>query len=84
MRLQTYFKDCTNLNELKEHMPFDFEDRVTKDKQLKTLCQDGYIIRYSISRRTPLFTAERLDGTVLKSQRVKKVILYQWYAHALM
>ena len=51
-------------------MPFDYDDRaaVTNINNLKRLCQDGYVIRYSTERRTPLFTAERLDGTVLSTQ----------------
>ena len=66
-RLINDFNHCTGKKELKEHMPFNFDDRETTDNgYLKTLCQDGYIIRYSTRRKTPLFTAERLDGTVKK------------------
>ena len=59
--LKTYFTTCPT-DHVKQHLPFDFNDRnaVTDIKNLKTLCQDGYIIRYSTERRTPLFTAERL------------------------
>ena len=69
------FKDCPS-SHVKQHLPFDYDDRnaVTDDRnaetdvsKLKTLCQDGYIIRYSTERRTPLFTAQRMNGAVRKA-----------------
>ena len=64
-RLTNDFKDCKK-KELTEHMPFTIDDSKTTDANyLRDLCQDGYVIRYSTKRRTPLFTAERLDGPTL-------------------
>ena len=52
-------------------MPFKYDDSQAEEtRHLKTLCQDGYMIRYSTRRKTPLFTAERMDGTVLKEKKV--------------
>ena len=55
-------------------MPFMFDDKNTEDaNHLKDLCQGGYVIRYSTRRRTPLFTAERLNGAILSSVPQNKV-----------
>lgn len=36
------------------------------DEGLQLLVQDGFVIRYSDARKTPLFTSQKLDGNVLK------------------
>ena len=36
------------------------------DEGLQLLVQDGFVIRYSDKRKTPLFTSQKLDGKVLK------------------
>ena len=70
------FLKCTSKH-LKEHLPCKCVVRKTnKDfKSWKTLCQDGYVILYSTRRKTPLFTAERLDGLALEEaeKQVRKL-----------
>ena len=36
------------------------------DEGLQLLVQDGFVIRYSDKRKTPLFTSQKLEGKVLK------------------
>ena len=68
-RLIKEFSNCPiSYQEL--FMPFKYDDSLADNengKYLKTLCQDGYMNRYSTRRKTPLFTAERMDGSVLKA-----------------
>ena len=49
------FKVCLP-SHVEKHLPFKYDDSKAENKQyLKDLCQDGYVIRYSTRRRTPLF-----------------------------
>ena len=67
-RLTNNFNNCPDLH-LEQHLPFAYDDTnaVADIRNLKTVCQDGYVIRYSTERRTPLYTAERLDGAVMRT-----------------
>ena len=51
---------------LKKHLPFKYDDTKMSDEGLQLLVQDGFVIRYSDKRKTPLFTSQKLDGKVLK------------------
>ena len=74
-RLENKYKICP-LKHLEQHLPFKYDASSTTDaNNLKGLCQDGYIIIYSTRRKTPLFTAERLDGVVLKAA-VRKFFIH--------
>ena len=56
---------------LQYHLPFQVNDkRISKDG-LSTLVQNGYIIRYSKRRQTPVFTAQKLNGKLLKQLKAK-------------
>ena len=68
-RLTNNFSKCSEQH-LDNHLPFKYDDSKAERKQhLIDLCQDGYIIRYSTRRLTPLFTAQRLNGSLLKAAR---------------
>ena len=71
------FSKCPD-GHFEEHLPFKYDVSKTKDfNSLKTLCQDGYVILYSTRRKTPLFTAERLDGPAFKkAMPVRKFITF--------
>ena len=62
-RLEYQYSSCKK-GHVEEQLPFKFDDSRTKEANIMTLCQDGYIIRYSTERKTPLFTAQRMDGAV--------------------
>ena len=51
---------------LEEHLPFNYDDTQMNDEGLQLLVQDGFVIRYSDKRKTPLFTSQKLEGTVLR------------------
>ena len=74
------FSDTKFLN---HHLPFDYDDSSFTGENLKLLVQDGYVIRYSVQRKTPLFTAERLDGSALQSVKkpLKLVCIYYDHPH---
>ena len=74
------FSDTKLLN---QHLPFKYDDRSFNVENLKLLVQDSYVIRYSIQRKTPLFTAERLDGSALRSVKkpLKLVCIYYDHPH---
>ena len=63
-RLTNYPSNCSDT-----YLPFKYDDSKAENGSLKDLCQDGYIIHYSTRRRTPLFTAQRLNGSLLKAVR---------------
>ena len=66
---------CTDTTLLQYHLPFKYDDkRISKDG-LSTLVQNGYIIRYSKRRQTPAFTAQKLDGKLLKQMIAKVYII---------
>ena len=50
------------------HMPFNFDDSrlVEKKEDIELLLQEGFINRYSKIRKTPIFTAQKLDGESYK------------------
>ena len=69
-RLTEHYKSCTK-EDLRQHLPFEYDDSMSESaSNIKTLCQDGYIIRYSTKRRTPLFTAQRFNGLDYKAARL--------------
>ena len=68
------FKTCPP-EHLKKHLPFKYTVTNRNAYYLKTLCQKGYVIIYSTRRKIPLFTAERLDGAVLKAH-VRNFFVY--------
>ena len=55
-----------------EHMPFEHNLDPDTNKDIIVLYQDGFVNWYSKSRKTPVFTAERLDGSLLAT-KVSKV-----------
>ena len=67
---------CTDTTLLLYHLPFKYDDkRISKDGLLSTLVQNGYIIRYSKRQQTPVFTAQKLDGKLLKQMIAKVYII---------
>ena len=61
---------------MEEHLPFKYDDsKISKQAQLETLPQDGYITRYSKKRQIPLFTAQKLNGLLLKKLKKKVIIV---------
>ena len=67
-----YFNALSNVSERKSvqdfHMPFKFDDsKAEKAGDTEMLLQEGFINHYSKKRKTPVFTAQRLDGKILKA-----------------
>ena len=50
------------------HMPFKFDDSQLVENKV-FLLQRGFINRFSKKRKTPIFTAQKLDGKALKTLR---------------
>ena len=55
-------------------MPFEHNLDPDTNKDIIVLYQDGFVNWYSKSRKTPVFTAERLNGPLL-AKKVSKVHL---------
>ena len=55
-------------------MPFYDRASCAAPHPLLALCQHFYVICYSTVRKTPLFTGERLIGTLI-NRRVRKVFI---------
>ena len=54
------------------HMPFKFDDSQVEIKEnIVLLLQKGFINRYSKRRKTPIFTAQKLDGKSYKNLKEK-------------
>ena len=49
---------------MERHMPFKYDD--SHEEDVITLVQRGFITRYSKRRKTPIFTAQKLDGAAYK------------------
>ena len=67
-----HFNALPNISDQKAlqdyHMPFEFDvSKVEKAGDTKILLQSGFITCFSIRRKTPIFTAQRLDGKTLKA-----------------
>ena len=48
-------------------MPFEFNDNNANDGDTVMFLQQGFINQYSKTRKTPIFTAQRLVGKALKA-----------------
>ena len=58
-------------------MPFDFHDGTAgKAGDTVMLLQKDFINRFSKKRKTPIFTAQRLDGKKLKATVSNKLFIY--------